>query len=99
MAAGVSEYDDSVSGCCGDFDNDARLDLYVVNIGGSFQETRNRLYRNRGDGTFADVTEFAGVGDVGDGRTCNWLDVDGDGGLDLFATNHVHRNRLFRNLG
>jgi hypothetical protein len=45
------------------------------------------------------VTQTARVGDVGDGRTCGWVDADGDGRLDLFATDHIHVNRLFRNRG
>lgn len=49
----------------GDFDNDGFDDLYVCQPSG----LPNRLYRNRGDGTFEDVTESAGVG-VLDGTAC-----------------------------
>jgi len=49
----------------GDFDNDGRDDLYICQPPG----LPNRLYRNRGDGTFEDVTEAAGVG-VLDGTAC-----------------------------
>ncbi len=45
------------------------------------------------------MTKESGTEDVGDGRTCAWVDFDGDGWIDLFTTNHVHPNRLFRNLG
>jgi hypothetical protein len=79
----------------GDQDADGSLDLYVVDI----DAPGNHLYRNDGDGTFSDITQSAGVGDVGDGRTCNWVDFDADGRLDLFASNHIHDNRLYRNNG
>lgn len=88
----------SVVGCVGDFDGDGFFDLYVVNI---FSKTpvRNALYRNNRNRTFTDVTEATETEDVGDGRTCAWVDFDGDGRIDLFTTNHVNPSRLFRNLG
>ena len=97
--AGVSDPSDSVSACWGDYDADGRFDLYVVNIGAADAGIRNRLYRNAGDGTFTEVAQAAGVGDVGDGRSCSWLDVDQDGRLDLYASDHVHASRLYRNRG
>ena len=68
--AGVSDPNESQSACWGDQDADGRLDLYVVDI----DAPGNHLYENDGDGTFTDITASAGVGDVGDGRTCNWVD-------------------------
>ena len=88
----------SVAACLGDFNNDGFLDLYVVNIF-STTSVRNALYRNNRNGTFTDVTEETQTGDVGDGRTCAWVDFDGDGRIDLFTTNHVNPSKLFRNLG
>ena len=75
-----------------DFDGDGHLDLYVVNgwrIDGEkvVEKGRNVLYRNRGDGTFADVTEAAGVGDDGWGNGVAVGDVNGDGKPDLYVTN------------
>ena len=82
--AGVGYAGQSLGVCAGDYDNDGFPDIYVSNFG------PNVLYHNRGDGTFADVTEKAGVGrgnKVGAGVA--FLDMDGDGNLDLYASNYV----------
>ena len=76
-----------------DYDNDGHVDIYLVNGRGS-----NRLYRNRGDGTFADVTGEAGVGDSSYGMGCTFGDYDNDGHVDIYLTN-VGPNVLYRNLG
>jgi hypothetical protein len=75
-----------------DYDGDGDLDLYVVNgwrLDGEkvAERGRNALWRNRGDGTFEDVTEQAGVGDDGWGCGAAVGDVEGDGDPDLFVTN------------
>ena len=68
----------------GDYDNDGDPDLYLNNYG------PNRLYRNSGDGTFQDVTKQAGLDpDAQMGAGANFLDVDGDGDLDLYVSNYV----------
>jgi tetratricopeptide (TPR) repeat protein len=65
----------------GDFDNDGFDDLYVCQPAG----LPNRLYRNRGDGTFEDVTDKAGVG-VLDGTSCAlFADFDNKGVQDLLV--------------
>lgn len=86
-----------------DYDNDSYLDLYVVN-GSTFEAYAkksgpgNALYRNRGDGTFADVTASAGVGDRGWGTGVAVGDCDNDGDRDLYVTNYG-ANALYRNEG
>ncbi|MFN3649774.1 MAG: CRTAC1 family protein [Armatimonadota bacterium] len=80
-----------------DYDGDGWMDLYLIDgvhaAGGG-----NRLYRNRGDGTFEDVTQAAGVAGQGYGMGCAVGDYDGDGDPDLYLANHG-RNLLYRNNG
>ena len=56
------------------------------------------LYRNERDGTFLDITEVAGVGDVGKGDGVSFGDYDNDGFLDLYVAN-FGPNVLYRNDG
>ncbi len=87
-----------------DYDGDGWLDIYLVNgsrLAGypdSAQAPTNALYRNMGDGTFADYTHAAGVGDAGWGMGCAVADYDRDGDLDLYVTNYGP-NVLYRNEG
>ena len=86
-----------------DHDSDGDLDLYIVN-GATFATYRDRsgpgnaLYRNRGDGTFVEITREAGVGDAGWGGGVAVGDIDNDGRPDLYATNYG-ANVLYRNRG
>ncbi|MDA2938573.1 CRTAC1 family protein [Acidobacteria bacterium AH-259-A15] len=65
-----------------------------------FQGLPNTLYRNRGDGTFEDVSEQAGVlQHVGRGMSFAFADYDQDGFVDAFVTNDNLPNFLFRNRG
>ena len=65
----------------------------------SFDPASNRLYRNRGDGAFDDVTAKYGVGDP-EGRSfaATFVDLDGDGWLDLYVANDASPNKLFHNM-
>jgi len=71
--------------CVGDYDNDGWPDLLVTYYG------HNVLYRNRGDGTFEDVTEKAKLPVTGTryGSGCSFFDYDRDGYLDFFVANYV----------
>ena len=65
----------------GDIDDDGFDDLYVCQPAG----LPNRLYRNRGDGTFEDITEASGAG-VLENTACAFLaDIDNDGRQDLIV--------------
>jgi hypothetical protein len=67
-----------------DFDNDGNLDLFVTGYGG------NALYRNKGNCTFEDVTDKAGVRGGGFSTGAAWADYDRDGNVDLFVSRYVH---------
>ena len=77
-----------------DFDRDGHLDVYAT----SLRKGASRLYRNKGNGTFEDVSEKAGVLVKGAARSCAWSDVDGDGWPDLYVTRPDGANLLFRNI-
>ncbi|TCK74090.1 CRTAC1 family protein [Acidipila rosea] len=100
MGSGVATFD---------YDNDGRLDLYFVNgarlndpmaLGAVPQkagpEDWNRLYHQKDDGTFEDVTEKAGLQGVGYGMGVAAADYDNDGYEDLYVTsyggNHLYHN-------
>jgi hypothetical protein len=91
----INLYDHGSGLAVGDYDNDGREDIYFLNEHGT-----NALYRNRGDGTFEDVTAKAGVA-VGDRVSvgATFADYDNDGYADLFVTSTRGGNVLFHNRG
>lgn len=92
-----------------DYDNDGQTDIFVMRGGwlGDAGRLPNSLLRNRGDGTFEDVTFAAGLGTLHPTQTAAWADFDLDGWLDLFVGNESgvglgwssHLSELFRNNG
>ncbi len=77
-----------------DFDGDGREDLFLAGGDG------NLLYRNRGDGTYEDVTRKAGVsGQEGEATGALAFDFDNDGRTDLYVTYLDRPNLLYRNRG
>ena len=66
----------------------------------SYRGQSSTLYRNRGDGTFEDVTVAAGISSPSaKALSATMFDVDGDGWMDLFVTNDTQPNQLFHNRG
>jgi hypothetical protein len=86
-----------------DYDNDGWQDIFLVNgtrlnpLQGE-QSPTNRLYRNRADGTFQDVTEKAGLAHTGWGQGVCVGDYDNDGNEDLFISAYG-KNALYHNQG
>jgi hypothetical protein len=86
-----------------DYDNDGWIDIFLVD-GGSIadptvaRQAQHRLYRNRRNGTFEDVTEQSGIrhGEYGMGACAG--DYDNDGWVDLYVTN-LGPNVLYHNDG
>jgi TolA-binding protein len=77
----------------GDYDNDGRPDVYVVDPAGS-----NRLYHNNADGTFTDVTAEAGVAGPGASLAATFADYTNSGHPSLFVVG-VGGVRLYRGRG
>ncbi len=111
--AGVERAETTISSCFVDYDRDGVLDLLVGNAyvayGKSFEAFPTRLLRGRGDGTFEDVTEKAGmlgvaeVGRADSRRPCYGVthtDWNDDGWQDLLICTYGRQaNRLWKNNG
>jgi tetratricopeptide (TPR) repeat protein/peroxiredoxin len=79
-ACGIDVYGNN-GVAAGDFDNDGFDDLYICQPAG----LPNRLYRNRGDGTFEDVTEKSGVGVLDNTACALFADFENKGHQDLLV--------------
>lgn len=110
-AAGVGNGLGNSGVVAADLDNDGDQDLLLTGDGSVFQfpgepAPQVRLYRNRGDGTFADATPASGLVGPETQVAVSLGDIDNDGDLDVFfvapgslGVPVQHRNRLFRNEG
>lgn len=107
--AGVGDENNGKTASWGDFDQDGALDLYVANwscspkCGRSSEGDKDVLYRNNGDGTFADYSRLLGSKARGAGFVASFVDFDNDGDLDIYLVNDEFinpvGNALWRNDG
>ena len=101
--AGVTDPLWSTSASFLDYDRDGDLDLFVANYldyctPRAYKPVPDRLYRNEGNGTFADVSEAAGISKAdGAGLGVTAGDYNGDGWLDLYVANDGNANQLWLN--
>jgi hypothetical protein len=81
-----------------DFDNDGRLDIYLLQNAGPNSQSTNRLFRQGPDGRFTDVSAGSGLDIAGHGMGVAIGDINNDGWLDVLVTEYG-RIRLFLNKG
>jgi tetratricopeptide (TPR) repeat protein len=92
--AGLIEPLNTITAQWADYNNDGYLDLFVA-----CERQANRLYRNRGDGTFENVAAAAGLDGEEQAWTkgANWIDFDNDDYPDLFLNNIAGNATLHHN--
>lgn len=90
---GVNRFNQAGGAIMDDFDNDGRLDLVVT----TFDPTESMaFYRNKGDGTFEDRTESAGLSGQLGGLSCFQADYNNDGQMDIFIPRGAWLDRPMR---
>ncbi|MGH7149508.1 MAG: FG-GAP-like repeat-containing protein, partial [Planctomycetota bacterium] len=106
LASFPAQIEDTRAVALGDVDGDGDLDAFMGISGGPYGGGQNRLYRNLGAGTFADVTATSLPALADMTRAVALGDVDGDGDLDAYVGNGGHpallspqQNRLLLNGG
>ncbi|MEO1859271.1 MAG: VCBS repeat-containing protein, partial [Verrucomicrobiales bacterium] len=79
----------------GDYDGDSLPDIYLTS-----PAKGNRLYKNKGNFKFEDVTEKAGLNDPDFwGTGAGFVDIDGDKDLDIYACGYLSANKIYINKG
>ena len=100
--AGLSEPVSSQTAAWADIDNDGYVDLFMGNERGPAH-----LFRNKGDGTFEDISHSAGIDNSTFTKAIVTADYDNDGYPDFYVSNlngdnllyHNNRNRTFTEVG
>jgi tetratricopeptide (TPR) repeat protein len=104
--AGLADQVLSLNARHADYDNDGDLDILMLR--GAWEVPRRMsLLRNKGDGTFVDVTLAAGLGGPISSQAADWADYDNDGLVDLYVAGEFeparpdprNRGRLYHNSG
>jgi tetratricopeptide (TPR) repeat protein len=91
-SAGLADPIASQTAVWTDIDNDGFLDLFIGN-----EQGPSRLYHNKGDGTFEDIAQSAGVDGVAFSKGVVAADYDNDGFMDLYVSNLGGHNFLYHN--
>ena len=91
-ASGISQATQTQTGVWADIDNDGYLDLFVGNESGP-----SHLYRNKGDGTFEDISHAAGIDRAAYTKAVVAADYDNDGYVDFYVSNLNGDNFLYHN--
>ncbi|MEW6089077.1 MAG: CRTAC1 family protein [bacterium] len=98
--AGVGAKTFSYGSAMADIDHDGYLDIFCANYG---TNNKNILYKNNGNSTFTEITEKAGLSDLGWCWSATFADVNGDGWDDLYVVHGRYpageRNKLYLNNG
>ena len=92
--AGLLDPVNSTHSCWFDYDNDGWLDVYIIG-----EQQTNRLYHNKGNGTFEELSAKAGVAGAATNfcKGCDWIDYDNDDYPDLFVDNMKGTAQLYHN--
>ncbi len=101
-AYGLDVVDASVMAAFCDYDRDGALDVYIatnlLNIAEHPHGQRGYLFHNNRDGTFANVTDRAGIGGEAQSHSATWWDYDNDGWPDLYVANDFGTpDKIYRN--